>query len=141
MPSMLRTSALWVSAILTTGFGLAMLFAPEALSELYGTASSDATVQLSRIFGGVTLGLSVLALTALRVESVDGRRAIDSTFLAGYSMITITSIWNTLVFGTGGADLVIWSTTGVYVILAAAFAYFLLREDTGAAVRRGRPVA
>lgn len=141
MPSMLRTSALWVSAILTTGFGLAMLFAPEALSELYGTASSDATVQLSRIFGAVTLGLTVLALMALRVENVEGRRAIDSTFLAGYGMIAIATIWNTIVYGTQGADVLIWSTTGAYVILAAAFAYFLVREDMGSAVRRPRPVA
>lgn len=141
MTTMLRTTALWASAIVTTGFGLALLFMPATLADYYGTESTDATVMMSRIFGAVTIGLTVLAITALRVEDVNGRRAIDATFMAGYLFIAAATLWNTWEFGVADAEVLIWSTVGLYVVLAAAFAYFLVAEDMGTGVRRPRSVA
>lgn len=136
---MLRNTVLWLSALLTTGFGLALLFAPASLSELYGAPSTDGTVMLSRIFGAVTLGFTVLAVLGRGVESANGRRAVDATFLTGYALIALTNVWNVWQFGTADAALVVWSTIAAYVLFAIAFAYFLFGEDMRTTVGRPRP--
>jgi hypothetical protein len=140
MTNILRRSALWASAIITTGFGLALVFAPAALGEFYGTLTSEATITLSRLFGAISLAFTVLALGALRIDDLTARRAIDATFLSGYVFIGLATLWNVWQYGTAGADVVTWSTVALYAVMAVAFGYFLFGEDMRTTVGRARPV-
>lgn len=139
MTETLRKTVFWLSAVLTTGFGLVLLVAPGALAEAYGSASTDDIVALSRIVGAVTLAFSVLAVLAVNVDGMNARRAIDATFLTGYVLLAATVVWNTYQFGTRGADVIVWSTLGIYVIFAAAFGYLLVGKDMAMGTTRARP--
>lgn len=139
MTDTLRKTVLWLSAVLTTGFGLVLLVAPGALSEAYGGTSSDDIVGLSRIVGAITLAFSVLAVMAVNVDALGARRAIDATFLTGYVLLAVIVAWNTYEFGTRGADVMVWTTLAVYVIFAAAFGYLLVGKDMAMGTTRARP--
>lgn len=68
-------------------------------------------------------------------------RPRGSTFLAGYAFITAASLWNIASYGTNGADLVVWSSIGLYLVIAAAFAWLLFGRDMRAPQERARPMA
>lgn len=141
MTEPLRKVILWASFAVTAAFGLAQLVVPEQLNELYGGETTDSLVGLSRLFGAVTLAFPVLALMALRVEDVAARRAIDATFLAGWALIALVTVWNYYAIpAAGDVDaLLYWGTTALYVVLAAAFAYELFGPDMRGAPSRARP--
>lgn len=142
MASMLRNTVLWLSAIVTTGFGLTLLIAPAALQQAYGNANTtDNLTVLSRVFGAVTLAFSVLAIGATRIHDVRALRVVDATLLTGYAFIALVNVWNVYQFGTNGADAMLWTTIVGYVLFALAFAYLLFGEDMRAETPIARPIA
>lgn len=98
-------------------------------------------VAISRIFGGVTLAFTVLAIAARNLEDVSARRAIDAGSATAYLLIALASLWNVWEFTANGAELVSWTSIVVYAALATTFGYLFFGPDMRSTISGARPMA
>jgi hypothetical protein len=103
-------------------FGLSCSLLPGLVGRMYGLASDDATIWVTRLVGGSILGYATLMWFGRKSPSAEARRAValalfvqDIVGLAASLEIQLSGSINA--FG--------WSNLIIYGALALAYAYFL----------------
>jgi hypothetical protein len=116
-----------ILGILTTGlFGLAFLLAPEATLQLYGVGGLNlGTIAVARLFG-VELLASTAVLAAVRVTPDALLQRRIATAFAAASAVGVAVTAHAAVIGA--ANVVMWSTVGIYVFFTVAWTLFATRR-------------
>jgi hypothetical protein len=110
-----------ITAIVAFLFGLAFLLMPVQTMSMYGVSLDVSGQFVGRYLGSAFLGLAVIVWFARNAKADNTLRAI----LLGGFVVTFTGFVVALFdkfFGPGNA--VVWSTVGIYLLLAIGFGYF-----------------
>lgn len=127
---------------MTAIYGIAMLVVPAQLNALYGGTTNDSVITLSRLFGAVSLGFTVLAIMGRNLAGADARRAVDAAFMTAWALLAGAMVWNVFTIPTPADALttsIVWGSIALYAAFAIAFGYYAFREDARAVLPRARP--
>jgi xanthine/uracil permease len=122
---------LWVAVLLNL-VGLQNTLAPATSSTPFGVLSG-AGLELLRFAGILQISIALLAFTALKVTSADGRRAIDLFMLVGYGLGAVLSVYEVIAVGATPLMYMQMVAAGA---LACAFGYYLFSGPSAEAGQR-----
>lgn len=114
-----------IKSVICTVFAIAFLVVPAQALDLYGMQTDDVGLFGMRLLGSAFAVLAILLFMARSVRDRDMSRAIAAGVAVGDFIGFVVAIWGQL---NGIANAFGWVTVAVYFLLAAGFAYFLLRE-------------
>ena len=110
-----------LTAILGGSSGIIAVSIPALALSLYGITPEPAVTLLSRYAGLGSIAIALVAWFARNVEDVPAQRAIVRAFLITHIIGVVISVVGTLsgVMASG------WPVVGLYLALAAGYAFFL----------------
>ena len=114
---------LLLSAVITSLFGLGLLFFPSQVLPLYGLGPGRAGVLVARLLGAATLGFAVLNWSTITISDAAALRAITMANLTGAGMVFIVLL---TAQGQGLLAGLAWPTITMALIFTLAFAFFYL---------------
>ena len=112
-----------VNAVIALGFGSSFVLAPALMLSLYGVTVSAAGIVLARLMAAAFLGYAVVTWSARNPEDSEARRGI---VLGQFAHCTLGFIVSLLAQLAGLMNPLGWSIAAIYLLLALAYAYFLL---------------
>ncbi len=111
-----------INIFLAAFFGLFCSLFPRWVLQLYGLATNDAAIWVTRLVGGSILGYATLMWFGRKTDSVEVRRAIALALLMQDAIGFIASIEIQL---GGSMNAFGWSNPILYGLLTLGYAYFL----------------
>ncbi len=109
-----------ITAIL---FGLGFMFMPDILMTLIGFSNVADGPTAFRFFGIAVFGTSILTFLVRNEESSTARQAIMITQVINFALINIFL----LIFGDL-ANLMLWSTFFLHILMIIAYVYILFQK-------------
>ncbi len=119
-------SLMIITAALLAIYGIGFVVAPAPLLSLLGIATDPAVAFVTRAFGAALIGYAVMNWFARNAVDSDARRAI---VLADASFNALAIVVNLLGTLSGVLNVLGWSNVVIHLLLAAGFAYFLVRPS------------
>ena len=114
------SNLLVVSAVIGVIFGLAFLVASGPFAAIYGITLDKAGMLLAQLFGAALIAFAVLNWLARNVTDREARQAVVLANLTGDVIGFMVVLIGQL---AGIANVLGWSTVGIYLLLALGFAY------------------
>jgi hypothetical protein len=121
-------SFLMIDAVVASGYGLALLLMPVALSELYHARLDPAGELVSRLFGSALVGFGVINWFMRNSRDRQAMRAV----LAGNFISDVLGFVIGLLYQLTGPERLNqpgWPTVIMYFALMCGFGYFLLANE------------
>lgn len=114
---------LLLCAIVSSVFGIGLMFVPDQVLPLYGLGPGRAGVLVSRLLGAALLGVAVLNWAAMSVTDTTAHRAIAMGNMTGSGLVFVvllTAQGQGLLLSFG------WPTITLALLFTLGFAYFYL---------------
>lgn len=110
-----------LTAILAGSNGVIAVSIPALVLSLYGLTPEPATTLMSRYAGLGSIAIALVAWFARSVEDIQAQRAVVRAFLITHVIGVVISAVGTLsgVMASG------WPVVGLYLALAAGYAFFV----------------
>lgn len=113
-----------IKAVVCISLGLPILFIPKLFYSLFGVALAAGGVFAAREYGASLIGNFLLTLIGRNAHESDARRGIIWA-LCVYDAIGFGA---TLIFALSGVpNVLIWMPVALYLFLAIAYGYFLIK--------------
>jgi hypothetical protein len=113
-----------ITAILLAVYGIGFVIAPAPLLSLMGITADPAVAFITQAFGAALIGYAVMNWFARNAVDSDARQAI---VLADASFNALAIVVNLLGTLSGVLNVLGWSNVVIHLLLAAGFAYFLVK--------------
>ena len=124
-----------INAIVSLIFGLAAVFAPALLANIYGGPVNDAVLALYRINGASLIGFAAVAWFIRNAPPSEARQGLLLGFIAGYAFYTLVFLFVALQrIGTA----VIWVNVVISLAFGLAYAYYAFMTPGAEPVARKR---
>jgi hypothetical protein len=114
-----------IAAALTFALGTAWLLAPASMLQQWNMTADPEIVYMSRRYGGLFFGYSVILWFARLAAASPARDAIVAGAFVVTTVMTVVSLAGVLAGLTGP---MVWSTVVIEGLLAAAFGYLLFTK-------------
>jgi hypothetical protein len=113
-----------IAAGLTLALGLAWLFVPEGMLSSWGVEADPATVYMGRRYGGQFFGYAAILWLTRRSPASEARTSILTGAAVVTTVLAIVSVAGAI---TGVVGPAVWIAAAVESLLAAGFAFYLIR--------------
>ncbi len=113
-----------ISSILSIIAGMACLFSPSRVLQMYGVALSSMGLVIYQFWGTAMIGVGLLTWTIRNIERPKLQRAFALSLCITYATGTIIAIKGQFV----GANTIGWSSVAIYLLLTTGFLVFLVRS-------------
>jgi hypothetical protein len=121
-----------IKAVVCLGFGVLLLAVPEFVYGLFGASLAAGGAYAAREYGAALIGIMLITWFARNAGESDARWAI----ILGLCVYDAIGFVATLAFVLAGVlNALAWLVVALYLFLAIAFGYFLVRSPEEAAVR------
>lgn len=115
-----HSSIMKAAAVVATVFGLALLFAPNALVTLYkAPAMNEPGIYNSMLYGALLLGFAVMNWTASQLSAPQARPVILGSFVA-YALALAVALVRQLTVAVPAAA---WLNVAIFLVFAALYGY------------------
>jgi hypothetical protein len=114
-----------IKAVVCIGFAPLMLFFPEPLLGLFGTAFSSGAALTAREYGAALVGNFLLTWIARNAEDSVARRAIIIALFAYDAVALVACLF--LQF-SGVLNLLGWGVVAIYLFFTVGFGYFMMPQ-------------
>lgn len=113
---------LTLNAIIALVFGVASIFTPGIMLNIYGAETINAELlQMTRLFGSVVFGYAVLSWLARNSEGSDAKGAILLAFIISYLLGLMVTLFG---FFSGVMGTIAWLNVVLYLIFLFGYGYF-----------------
>lgn len=117
------------SIVVELAFGLGLVLTASTLFSMYALSTDVTTLQIARLQGAELLGYGVLSLFLLTQL---GSRAVQRGLIFGGILSSGVGFVVTLLDRLNGiGNEFSWSVVGIYLVLALAYLFFLIRPPHG----------
>lgn len=111
-----------INAVVAVLFGLAFVLAPGLVLSNYGLSADDTASLLARLLGVEFIGYNIVTWLARQMDSKQARRYVVLSHVVSESLAGIVALIAQL---SGLLNPMGWTSVGIYLLFALAYAYFL----------------
>jgi cation transport ATPase len=113
-----------INAVVALLFGIASLFAPQIMLEVYGAKTINAElIQMTRFFSSGIFCYAAMTWFARNAEESEARRAIVLALIVSYVIGLIVTVMG---YFSGVVNMFAWLNVGLYVFFLLGYGYSLL---------------
>jgi hypothetical protein len=110
-----------INAVISTFFGLSLLFIPIRLFELYGQQLNEFEATTARMWGTAIVGFALITWFFRNLPDSEARRKIVLAMSLYMTVGFVSNVYNQLTVPQPQID---WSTPVLYLFLAIGYGYF-----------------
>jgi hypothetical protein len=125
-----------LNAVITGGYGIALLVATGPILDLYGITPNPEGVYMARWFGVELFAIGLTTWLAKDAAESSAGRAIARALAVGYGIGVVLALWGTL---SGPFNALGWIAVGLNLFLGSGFAWSQLGVQAAAGRRHHRP--
>jgi hypothetical protein len=119
-----------INTIVAGVFGVVFVLVPGRIVSLYGVTADAPLRYVGQLFGAALIVLAIVTWMARNAADSDARRAIVLGLTAGNTVGFVVALFGQI---GGVVNALGWSTVVIYLILAAGFGFFALRNPASPA--------
>ncbi len=116
-----------ITSIISLVFGLAFVFFPEKLFELYGDTVNEPMKYIGQLFGAAFLAIAVLTWSARNSPDNEARKAIALALFIGHGFGFVVALIGQL---GNVVNALGWTTVALYFLISIGFGYFRFAKSS-----------